>query len=364
MTVTLVSAQRTVYEQNFFFEMHITATPDSCANKPRLYDLYLSVSTLRYACLLIVMQICNPFKTYGDTPDYIAFLEDIHGSVAVRSSPSKSFDAARGITFLRAGAEVKTGRDGSVILSQMFAKRLDLGPSITKRIEPLPEQSRGDVLSRLDFAEAYSAYWGAQDAEKSPSRGREYLNGDLIAIYPRNDVLLEKHPAFRWSPIKAAEEYEIVLRNGLDVDDVIWKDTFRASDASQATYPQERPPLPPGIYQWEIRASEKNGLAARTDTATFTIPASEQEDIIRADLARIGSTTRKASLNSLLLISVYIKFGMFAEAEASTNAALSNTPKDEGLLKLLMEIYQAMDRADKRKDIEALLKENTRQKGS
>jgi len=55
---------------------------------------------------------------------------------------------------------------------------------------------------------------------------------------------------------------------------------------------------------------------------------------------------------------------MFAEAEASTNAALSNTPKDEGLLKLLMEIYQAMDRADKRKDIEALLKENTRQKGS
>src|SRR5260221_2057097 len=197
--------------------------------------------------------------------EYLAFVEVSRGPVAYYSvgSATPGRVAVSGIVFLRAGDRVRLEAGGSAELSQLFARRIALAAGRTYRIDRLPETSDSATLSQTDLIETFRAYGNATSNARRGSSGRVYTKGALIAIAPRRGLLLVTRPQFQWQEIAKAKSYLLVLRPGLDSDQVLWSADGIA--ATSIDYPESQPRLQPGRYKWTVAAVDALGLQISDD---------------------------------------------------------------------------------------------------
>ena len=234
-------------------------------------------------CLILAAQAGQPLAAQSRMVRFAALpVAPPAEPVAVITQPKGEVTIRRGgeearcpsTCFLLPGDEVRTGADGSAVLSQVYRPIERLIDNQLRLIRTWPPTSDADVVTAEIFDSLRRYYVGAWESATRPPQ-------TLHLESPRNGLGLTGSPRFEWTGPTGAR-YELRLSD--NAHKVLWTAcTERTSldypagklDGDTACTERERKspdfkrPLAPGTYNWEVTAV----AAAHQfyDAASFTV---------------------------------------------------------------------------------------------
>jgi tetratricopeptide (TPR) repeat protein len=171
----------------------------------------------------------------------------------------------------------------------------------------------------------------------------------FTAITPRYSTVLEDRPLFEWTPANDAKKYKVKLYD--DYGNFIWE---TETAETKVKYPDDRPGLKPGKYQWEVIVQVGD---RSPEGAPFIMAGEKERRTISASLEHAQRLISDENTINIIYIGALLKSKLYPQAEKELKRALTRTPNDQGLWALLMETYQKMKRWEDREKAR-LLKAN------
>jgi hypothetical protein len=297
---------------------------------------------LRFLVLTLLFPLSGA-RFAPSPPARSAVLTSLRGTVEVKRNGRDVFLATRSTTLLSPGDMVRTGREGSAVLIYPDARTAALGAQQTVAAEagsarPVPaftvlRKQLESVLSREGDPLAMRGYvlrgYALRDGEEA--------SRPVLALVPRQSLVLEGRPVFRWRADRGTSNLTLTL---YDRDEkVAWSAALDPASSSRE-YPDDARPLAPGEYIWEI-TGKINGRP-ELSSARFTIPAPRTAAAVKATLK---SLSEAGPDSSLLLIAAQLEYRLYPQAEASLVAARERTPGDRTLALLLAKVYSETRRS-------------------
>ncbi len=158
--------------------------------------------------------------------------------------------------------------------------------------------------------------------------------GRLLAAHPRWCAIAESRPTFRFPAVKGGTELRLTLYDAPDETE-LWTTALKAED-TEAPYPASKRPLAPGRYKWEITGRVRGRL--ELTAADFTIQSPATSALVTERIAAAGRVAPEGEPN-LTLITAYMQFRMYPEAEAALKAARERNACDRTVNLLLARVY-------------------------
>lgn len=224
---------------------------------------------------------------------------------------------ARVADFLYAGDHVSTGFGRATLLSCPSPETVTLKEDTEVELNTDALKTlRGQILSRVkvETCPMLRVALGSETLERVGGlRARGF---PPIAIYLGGPVSSSR-PVFEWATLTAAQTFHLVVRDSKN--SVVWE---HRENTSRVTYPS---PLPPGDYQWELRA-ESDGKTIATQSANFEVKPSS----LAAPDAQTPSLLRAAALE---------QSGYYSEAAAEFRALRASDPGDIRITRHLAWLY-------------------------
>lgn len=208
--------------------------------------------------------------------------------------------------------------------------------AVTTPAVPTP-QGRSAVLSeteqgRVDRALATGrlelpANMNVLSGHTGTSPGAGDAAAPLSPATPRATALTEPRPQFAWTPLPGATRYSV------KVFDERFREVARSGALKTTTWTPPRA-LPRGrVLAWQISAATPSG--------TITSPAPPQPEarflILDADtVAALAKTRERLTGEPVALALALAKLGLFAEAEAALESALTHDRFDKSQVRALL----------------------------
>jgi hypothetical protein len=272
--------------------------------------------------LLTFPQLCRA----GDTP-YSAIVMSVKGKAVVQHK-GKRVPADLGY-LLYPGDEVTTAKNASLTINYLESGLEEQWPGgmkfVIEKIESSPAISR----MKKTYQKIILPQMKYQQTGSIRLRG----SGNAVAVNAlSNTCIIEERPAFRWSPITAADHYKVTLYCEFK-DEASW---HRTTKVTEMPYPEDETSLNFGSrYEWEIEAIE-NGTVIAAKRSCFYLPRKDEIDTIREQLKRYRaqlSNNRADSTSQLTLIFFLEQHQLYDDAMEQYQALTKVSGKSESMRK-------------------------------
>jgi hypothetical protein len=269
----------------------------------------------------------------------VATLTGVRGAVETRARGAKVWTAVKESRSLAEGEAVRVGKGGRATLFQPGCPPRALAEGAAVVVSAGKTWRAGPGAKALTAAQHRSVVdllaSVAQSSRSQPTVLRSQNPAiQPIIVSPRFESVLDGRPTLRWKAPAAGLSYELVLFQG---GTEVWK--TRIEGAAQIDYPRDRPPLPPGDYDWQI-TFQMPERAQEGDFAAFTVMDPTTAARVRAEIDAARALVPAESALNLPLISIYVTNRLFAPAEAALQRALAATPEDAALRRLLARVTE------------------------
>lgn len=269
----------------------------------------------------------------------VAMVTQLEGRVQLRRG--KDTSTIKQPMLLNVGDVIRVGNGGGAVIFQAYAPVTRLRPGQSQTIAQLSPPPPQNSIRPEAFARLKRLHLNAKQRKSDPSPATMGGPDDVIItlVEPRNSTVLEHRPKFAWTSVSEATRYVITVYDASE--EPVW--TANTSETS-ISYPNDRPPLAPGDYKWEVTAQIGDRITnnpALYDATAFTLVSEEGAARIASDLAKAQSDGVEGSAN-LLYISELVEHKRLPQAAAELKRSLENAPQDETLWEMLMETYAQM----------------------
>lgn len=271
----------------------------------------------------------------------VAIIAQLGGSVQLRrGGNTKPIQQA---TLLNVGDTIRAGAGGRAVIYQAYAPVIRIEAGQTQTIVRLSPPAPQNALKPEEFARLKRHHLNAKKKKAHPSPATMGGPEDsvLTLLEPRNSVVTEKRPTFTWTTVSEVTHYVINVYD--HNEELIWTED---TEGTQLTYPDNRPPLAPGHYKWDITAqigARVTDNPALYDATAFTVVSDERAAEIESDLARARTSfAADVGAANLVYIAALIEHRRLPQAAVELKRALETTPQDQTLWELVMEAYWEM----------------------
>lgn len=316
-----------------------------------MFNILLSFALITASIYLPVEHPANTVAlAKAVEPDPIAVVTQIDGDVRLQRK-SHQPEKLNSTAFLYAEDVLNTRGDGTAVIYQVYAPVVRLAPNQNKLIKRLSPPPRPGTVTPEDFAQFKKTYSKALKDQGNPSPRRMGGPDEVLfaVITPRYSTVLEDRPVFEWTPANDAKKYKVTLYD--DNGNPIWE---TETAETKVKYPDDRPKIKPGKYQWEVIAQVGDGSSKG---ATFTMTGEKERRTISDSLEHAQRLISDENTINIIYIGALLESKLYLRAEKELKRTLTHTPNDQGLWALLMETYQKMRRWEDREKAR-LLKAN------
>lgn len=227
----------------------------------------------------------------------------IQGHVDVKRKNWSSFAP------LALGAEIKTGdvlrldpsSSAKVVCADLKLRDLSAGMTGTPCV---PSQ---DILRRSDGSLI------------RPTRSVSGDNSYPVILSPRRTKLLSDHPLLRWTAVKDAAVYRVIVRG----PDLLW--TTNVYSKTEFTYPDSAPKLEPGQdYKLIVRISEdQTSENEQINGLGFSLLPSRERKVVLDEQRQIERLGLQDGTTQYLIAHLDASYGLNAEAIEHLESASS-----------------------------------------
>jgi hypothetical protein len=301
------------------------------------------MQTIKVALLLWIIAAA-PSPGVAAQQNAVATMTGVRGLVEVRSRGEKPWRKVRETRQLFEGDALRVGRGGRTTLFQPGcpARVLKEGDrlvvSASKRwltgvsAQPLPAARHRSLLQLLSST--------ARSSRSQPTAVRPQQADTDLLLSPRGETVMDGRPTFAWREYAVGHRYQLDLYRDA-VEEPIWN---TESLAARVSYPEDRPPLAPGRYQWQVYVNAPAGRLLAVDGAPFTVPDAATSQRIRADLESARALLPDGSTSNLPLVAALVTHRLYSAAETELQRGLALTPEDTELRRLLAHVHTLMGR--------------------
>jgi hypothetical protein len=227
------------------------------------------------------------------------------------------------------GAEIETGdvlrldpsSSAKVVCSDLTLRDLNSGTTGTPCV---PSQ---DILRRSDGSLI------------RPTRSASGENSYPVILSPRRTKLLSDNPLLRWTAVKDASVYQVIVRG----PDLFWMTIVRSK--TEVSYPDSAPKLEPGKdYKLIVRTSDdQTSENEQTNGLGFSLLPSRKQKVILDQQEQIEHLGLQDGTTQYLLAHLDASYGVNAEAiqcleNASSGFQISATERLLGQLYLAIRL--------------------------
>jgi hypothetical protein len=207
------------------------------------------------------------------------------------------------------GAEIETGdvlrldpsSSAKVVCADLKLRDLSAGMTGTPCV---PSQ---DILRRSDGSLI------------RPTRSVSVDNSYPVILSPRRTKLLSDHPSLRWTAVKDASTYRVIVRG----PDLLW--TKVVSNKTEFTYPDTAPKLETGQdYKLIVRVSDdQTSENEQTNGLGFSLLSSKERKVILGQQKQIEQLGLQDGTTQYLVAHLDASYGLNAEAIQCLESASS-----------------------------------------
>lgn len=154
-----------------------------------------------------------------------------------------------------------------------------------------------------------------------------------IVLSPRKTKLVSTHPTLRWTPVKSATGYTIIVRG----ENLHW--TTVVTNATDIVYPEKAPPLAPGFaYKLVVVANDADSSAEPGLGLGFSVLNAQDKKIVHQEQNQIENLGLPAGPTQFLVARLYAEHDLNAEAIERLEA-ISQTFKAAAVERLLGDLF-------------------------
>ena len=142
-----------------------------------------------------------------------------------------------------------------------------------------------------------------------PTRGRSNDDSYPTVLMPRRTKLLSAHPTLRWTPVKGATSYSVVIRG----DQFFWSTVVNSG--TEVVYPEKASPLKPDVdYKLIVVASNGETSDEPGLGLGFSLLNSEETKVVRQGQKQIENLGLLQGPTDFLIAHLYAEHHLYAEA--------------------------------------------------
>ena len=275
----------------------------------------------------------------GQVAEMAAIVSSLSGEASVVLPSDSKRTALHVFDWLPAGSIIEVGANSHLVVAFSNGKRfgMDAGSRATlteealkapvgvvSELKPFPPMPR---LAAIDRAVRASAKSGAIRI-----RGDRALQ--IVNLYPRKGTsALPKETTLLFSPVREDARYKVEL------EDELGRTVFSAETESTSLAVPTGILKPGARYFWRVRTVEIVGPAARGESEFATLASEEIEKraFFKAGLREKGDAEALA-----LLAEIDRRLGLLLESRNEFREALSKSPSDQILQRILGEIERQL----------------------
>jgi hypothetical protein len=295
---------------------------------------------------VIFIAVCSPVEfSPQEKPatEMAAIISSLSGEASVIMPSAPGRKSLRLFDWLPAGSVVEVGTNSRLIIAFSNGRRYQMEAgtraalaggtlkALAGAVRDLPSFPPMPRLAAIDRA-----------AQAGVKAGAIRIRGDkarqIRNLYPRADTsALPDETTLLFSPTRETARYKVEL------EDELGRTVFSA-EIESVSLVVPRGILKPGArYYWRVRSVEIVGPAARGESEFMTLPIEEIEKraVLRDSLKERGGIEALA-----LLAEIDRRLGLLLEARNEFRAALSQSPSDETLRRMVGELEKQLHPED------------------
>jgi hypothetical protein len=143
----------------------------------------------------------------------------------------------------------------------------------------------------------------------NPTRGWASDDSSRVVLSPRNTKLITTHPILRWTAVKGARAYKVLVRG----KDLRWSTVV--SSSTELVYPQEAPRLKAGVdYRLVVIADEGRTSDQSGVGISFSVLKGDDKKVVLKEQKQIENLRLPAGTTQFLIAHLYTDRGLYAEA--------------------------------------------------
>jgi hypothetical protein len=150
---------------------------------------------------------------------------------------------------------------------------------------------------------------GADGSLINATRGWPSDGSFAVVLSPRKTKLISTHPILRWTPVKGATGYTVVVRGG----NLRWSTVV--TSATEVVYPQEAPQLEVGVdYKLLVVANEGRPYDEPGLGLGFSLLSTNDKKAVLREENQIENLGLPVGPTQFLIAHLYASHGLYAEA--------------------------------------------------
>jgi hypothetical protein len=154
-----------------------------------------------------------------------------------------------------------------------------------------------------------------------------------VVLSPRKTKLISDHPTLRWSPVKGAKYYTVMVRG----EKLYW--TTVVGSATEVVYPETAPRLEAGMdYKMIVEGNDRSSSDEPGLGLGFSVLSPKDKKTVLLEQMQIENMGLPAGPTQFLVAHLYADHGLYAEAIERLEM-ISQTFKAAAVSKLLGDLY-------------------------
>jgi hypothetical protein len=154
-----------------------------------------------------------------------------------------------------------------------------------------------------------------------------------VVLSPRKTKLISDHPTLRWSPVKGAKYYTVMVRG----EKLYW--TTVVGSATEVVYPETAPRLEAGMdYKMIVEGNDRSSSDEPGLGLGFSVLSPNDKKTVLLEQMQIENMGLPAGPTQFLVAHLYADHGLYAEAIERLEI-ISQTFKAAAVSRLLGDLY-------------------------